>query len=136
MRFEGRVWKDGKYWLIEVPAFDALTQGRTKEEAYEMIQDLLETMANSPGFKVEIEKTSGERFLLNGDTRTLTALLLRRQRESRGITLAEAAQRLHQGSRNSYARYEQGKAMPSVEKIEELLHSVASDRRLVWRLDP
>ena len=52
MRFEGRMRKDGKFWLVEIPAFDAITQGRTKREALGMARDLLETMANTPGFEV------------------------------------------------------------------------------------
>jgi len=28
MRFEGRVWKDGKHWLVEVPMLDIMSQGR------------------------------------------------------------------------------------------------------------
>ena len=43
MRFEGRVKKDGRFWLVEIPAFDAVTQGRTKREAFEMAEDLIET---------------------------------------------------------------------------------------------
>ena len=62
------------------------------------------------------------------------ALLLRRQRESRGLTLAEAAERLGQRSKNAYARYEQGKAMPTVEKLEELLQAIAPDQRIVWHI--
>ncbi len=33
MRFEGRVWKDkgGKYWLVEVPLLDVMTQGTSKK---------------------------------------------------------------------------------------------------------
>ena len=61
------------------------------------------------------------------------ALLLRRQRERQGLTLAEAAERLGQSSRNAYARYEQGKAMPTLEKLEQLLQAVAPDQRIVWR---
>ena len=26
MRFEGRIRKDGRFWLVEIPAFDAVTQ--------------------------------------------------------------------------------------------------------------
>jgi transcriptional regulator with XRE-family HTH domain len=33
-----------------------------------------------------------------------------------------------------YARYEQGKSMPSVEKLDELLSAIAPDQRIVWRL--
>ena len=66
--------------------------------------------------------------------KTLIALLLRRQREKRGISLAEAAQLLEQKSRNAYARYEQGRTVPTVEKLEMLLKAIAPDQELVWRL--
>ena len=135
MRFEGRLWKDGRHWLVEVPALNAMTQGRTKAEAYEMIQDLVETMADRPGFEVAVHPLSGDRFEIGAnEVRTLVALLLKRQRERSGMTLAEAAERLHQRSRNAYARYEQGRAVPTVEKLEELLGAVAPDQEIVWRL--
>ena len=63
----------------------------------------------------------------------LLALLLRRQRERQGMTLSEAAERLGQTSKNAYARYEQGRAMPSVEKLEQLLKAIAPDQKIVWR---
>jgi ribosome-binding protein aMBF1 (putative translation factor) len=135
MRFEGRLWKDGRHWLIEVPALNAMTQGRTKDEAYEMIKDLVETMADKPGFEVMVEPISRDGFEIGAnEVRTLVSLLLRRQREKSGVTLAEAAERLHQKSRNAYARYEQGRAVPTVEKLEELLGAVAPGREIVWRL--
>jgi transcriptional regulator with XRE-family HTH domain len=62
------------------------------------------------------------------------ALLLRRQRERQGLTLAEAAKRMGQRSRNAYARYEQGKAVPTVEKLEQLLEAIAPDQKIVWRI--
>ena len=54
MRFEGRVWQDGSHWLIEVPALHALSQGYSREEAYEMIEDLVETMVDQPGFEAAV----------------------------------------------------------------------------------
>ena len=135
MRFEGRVWKDGEHWLVEVPALQAMTQGHTKNEAYEMIKDLVETMANTPGFEATVYPHSGSELEIGAnDVKVLVALLLRRQRERHGITLAEAAARLQQKSRNAYARYEQGQAAPTVEKIDELLRAIAPDQQLVWRL--
>jgi predicted transcriptional regulator len=67
-------------------------------------------------------------------TGVLVALLLRRQRELHGLTLTEVAARLGQRSKNAYARYEQGRAMPSVEKLEELLSAIAPGQRIVWRI--
>ena len=135
MRFEGQLRKEGRMWLIEIPAFDAMTQARTKREAYGMARDLLETMADTPGFEVTVYPGRGETFEIGANRlRVLLALLLRRQRERQGLTLAEAAERLGQSSRNAYARYEQGKAMPTVEKLEELLAAIAPDQRIVWHI--
>ena len=135
MRFEGRIRKDGRFWLVEIPAFDAVTQGRTKRETFAMAEDLIETMADVRGFQVTAFPRGGEIFEIEANqVGTLIALLLRRQRERHGLTLNEAAERLGQRSRNAYARYEQGKAMPSVEKLEQLLKAIAPDQRIVWRI--
>ncbi len=29
MRFSGKVYKDGKFWLAEIPILDVMTQGHT-----------------------------------------------------------------------------------------------------------
>lgn len=135
MRFEGRIRKDGKFWLVEIPAFDAITQGRTKREALAMAEDLLETMAAVKGFRVTALATGTETFEIGANRLgVLLALLLRRQRERHGLTLAEAAARLGQRSKNAYARYEQGKAIPTVLKLEQLLQAIAPDQRIVWRI--
>ncbi|HEX9732180.1 MAG TPA: helix-turn-helix transcriptional regulator [Thermoanaerobaculia bacterium] len=113
----------------------ALTQGRSRGEAYEMIKDLVETMASEPDFEVTVHPGSEDRFEIGAnDVKTLVALLLRRQREKRGISLAEAAKLLEQKSRNAYARYEQGQTVPTIEKLEKLLKAIAPDQELVWRL--
>ena len=135
MRFPGRIRKDGKFWLVEIPAFDAVTQGRTKREALTMAEDLIETMADVKGFRASAYSAGGETFEIGANRiGVLLALLLRRQRERRGLTLAQAAERLGQRSKNAYARYEQGKSMPTVEKLEQLLKAIAPDQRIVWHV--
>jgi DNA-binding XRE family transcriptional regulator len=135
MRFEGRIKKDGRFWLVEIPAFDAFTQGRTKREAFAMAKDLIETMADARGFRVTVFPAGKDAFEIGANRiGVLLALLLRRQRERQGLTLSEAAERLGQRSRNAYARYEQGKAMPSVEKLEQLLKAIAPHQRIIWRI--
>ena len=135
MRFPGRIKKDGRFWLVEIPAFDAMTQGRTKREAFAMAEDLIETMAGARGFRATVYPKGGETFEIGGNRITvLLALLLRRQRERHGLTLAEAAERLGQRSKNAYARYEQGKTMPTVEKLEQLLKAIAPDQKIVWHI--
>jgi ribosome-binding protein aMBF1 (putative translation factor) len=100
-----------------------------------MLEDLVETMVDSPVFEAKVYSQSDDRLELGSNNiKLLVALLLRRQREKRGITLAEAARRLDQKSRNAYARYEQGRAVPTVEKLEELLKAIAPDEDFVWRM--
>ena len=54
MRFSGRIFREGKYWAIEVPVLDVVTQGRTRREAYSMIGDAVESLVNKKDFKVTV----------------------------------------------------------------------------------
>ena len=135
MRFQGRIKRDGGWWLVEIPAFDATTQGRTKREAFAMAEDLIETMAGMQGFRAKVYPIRDGSFELGANrVDVLLALLLRRQRERQGLTLADVAARLGQRSKNAYARYEQGRAMPTVAKLEELLRAVAPSHRIIWNI--
>jgi hypothetical protein len=126
MRFYGKVYKDGQLWLAEIPILEAMTQGHTKKEAFVMVKDLLETLVNRPGFTVKVHPGQhGDFEVSSPDTRGMISLLLRRQRERSGLSLAQAAQRLGAKSRNAYARYERGTSVPTLEKLNELLQAVA-----------
>ncbi len=128
MRFLGKIYEDGEFWLAEVPVLDAMTQGHTREEALEMAEDLLMSLANRPEFSVEVHSGEGDTFEVSSpDTRGLVSLLLRRQRERSGLSLAEAADRLGARSRNAYARYERGASAPTLDKLSELLRAVSPD---------
>ncbi len=132
MQFYGKIYKDGKFWLAEVPILDAMTQGRTKKEAFVMVSDLLETLANRPGFSVTVHPgRHGDFQVGSNDTRGMISLLLKRQRERNGLSLAEAAQRMGAGSPNAYARYERGTSLPTVEKLTELIQAVAPGQDIV-----
>jgi predicted transcriptional regulator len=132
MRLSGRVFKVGKSWAIEVPILGMVTQGYTKKEAYEMIADAIESLVNKKGFKVEVYPGKGDYFELGSpDLSTLTAFLLRRQRMKQGLTLVEVANRLGAKSHNTYARYEQGKSIPTIEKFNKLLSALSPDNDFV-----
>ena len=132
MRFQGNVYKDGKFWLAEIPILDTMTQGYTRKEALSMVEDLLVTLVNRPGFSVQVHPSKqGDFEVSSTDTRTMTSLLLRRQRERSGLSLAEVAKRLGAKSRNTYARYERGTSAPTLEKLNELLQAVSPDRDFV-----
>ncbi len=132
MRFAGRVYKDGKFWLAEVPIFEATTQGRSRNEAFLMVSDWFETMANEPGFRIDIVAKRGEIFHITAeDTRTLIRLLLQRRREISGLSLGDVAKRLGAKSRNAYARYESGRSVPTFDKLDELLQAVSPGKDFV-----
>jgi len=132
MRLPGRVWKEGRHWLAEVPLLDALTQGRTRAEALRMLVDLVGTMADKGGFSAQVfPGDGGELELGTPDVATLVAVMLRRQREKHGLSLSEVALRLGARSKTAYARYEQGRSVPSVEKLFELLAAVSPSRDFV-----
>lgn len=134
MRFYGKVYRDGNFWLAEVPIFEAMTQGRTRKEALLMIGDWFESMINKPGFSATIYPGNKGEFEVGAeDVRAMIGLLLKRQREISGLSLAEAAERLGAKSRNAFARYEHGTSVPSIEKLDHLLRAVSPGRDFVLR---
>lgn len=127
MRFEGRIWKDkgSKYWLVEVSLLEVMTQGTSKNDAYFMISDAIEGLVNQKGFKVDVRPLDRESFTVGASRESaMIALMLKRQREAHRLTLAEVARRLGQKSPNAYARYEQGKSLPTLEKLNKLMKAI------------
>lgn len=127
MRFEGRIWKDkcSKYWLVEVPLLDVMTQGTSKNDAYSMISDAIEGLVNQKGFRVDVRPLDRESFTVGASQESaMIALMLKRQREAHRLTLVEVARRLGQKSPNAYARYEQGKSLPTLEKLNKLMKAI------------
>ena len=87
MRLEGKIWKHGRHWLVEVPALDVMTQGRTRADALRMIADLVETMADEEGMSVDVHPgANGLLAIETSDAAALEAVVLRRQREKHGIS--------------------------------------------------
>jgi predicted RNase H-like HicB family nuclease len=132
MELEGKVWKDGKYWLIEVPILDVMTQGKSKKDALEMIEDAVMGLIESyfegkvgKDFSVTAMARGSDAFgLTANDTKLLMALSLIKQREKSQSTVREVAERLGSKSPNAYAQYERGKVSVTLEKYEALLAAV------------
>jgi DNA-binding XRE family transcriptional regulator len=132
MRFSGKVYRDGTHWLAEVPIFEAMTQGRSRKEALAMIEDWFCSMVDRTGFSVQAHLVgNGQVEIVASDLEPMIGLLLQRQRHQSGLSLAEVAKRLGAKSRNAYARYERGDSLPTVTKLDELLHAISPDRDLV-----
>ncbi|MBI5814639.1 MAG: helix-turn-helix transcriptional regulator [Nitrospinae bacterium] len=128
MWVQGHVRKRGKFWLVDFPALDAATQGMSKAEAYDMARDLVETLADIEGFKLSISITAakGSVFYAGADdAKSFAAFLLRRWRQTHGLTLEEAASRLGSRSLNAYSRYEKGRNEPTISMMEKLVEAIS-----------
>jgi hypothetical protein len=131
MQIKGTVTKDGKWWLIEFPLLNAMTQGRTRKEALAMGADWVESDINRDDFSATVSyEGDGVVSLTCNDDKALLALVLRRLREQSGLSLVQAGKRLGSDSPNAYGRYEQGKASPTITKLNELVQAVAPGKEL------
>jgi hypothetical protein len=111
-----------------------MTQGRTRAEALEMIGDWLETMIDRKRFRARVYSTGKNTFEVSGsNAAAMTALLLRRRREASGSSLRDVASRLGASSRNAYARYERGEAVPTLDKLDALLKAASPEGDFVIR---
>ena len=134
MRLSGRVFKSGRFWAVEVPILNVVTQGRTKKEAFLMIADSIESLADREDFRVEVFPGRGQRFEVGAnDQGALMAFLLKRLRLKKGLSLLQVAEILGIKSPNAYARYEQGVSVPTVEKLTQLLSAVSPGADFVLR---
>lgn len=97
-----------------------------------MIADMLESLVNKDDFKVKVYKEKKDSFEVGpSEPKHMVSLLLQRKRELSGLLLAQVASKLGMKSRNTYARYEEGRSVPSVEKLNELLNAVCPQRDIV-----
>jgi hypothetical protein len=80
MRFEGRVFRCGRHWAIELPLLEVVTQSCSKRDAFLMIDDAIESLAWRRPFKVEVIPGKGDHFEIGArDEAALPALLSRRR---------------------------------------------------------
>lgn len=128
MIFEGKVVapaRGARYWEVKIPQLGVFTQGKSEKDAYAMAADALETLVDRKGFHAQIFPMSSGRFLITAnDSRPLIARWLYRMRVDVGLSLREVAARMGAASSEAWARYESGRASPTVDKLVELLHAV------------
>lgn len=132
MRLSGSVYRDGRYWIIEVPILDVMTQGFSEQDAYDMIADAIESLVYREGFRIEVFPERDGYFEIEAsDTAVLIAFLLKQERLKSGLSLKQVAERLGAKSHNAYARFEQGRSVPTIEKLAELYAAVSPEKDLV-----
>ena len=135
MLIEGRIIKDGRWWVVDIPALRAMTQGATKREAYEMADDIVDVIRNDVGMEnleYAVVKVKGETFYIDiPDSAGAAALILKRQRRKSGLSVRKAAANMGSSSPRAISGYESGARAPGIEKFEELLDAAAPGKRLV-----
>ncbi|HWO23738.1 MAG TPA: helix-turn-helix transcriptional regulator [Kofleriaceae bacterium] len=133
MLISGRIWKDGSMWLAESEIVDVCTQGRSRKDALAMLADAFETLIDDPKVKITVEELDDEGGVTIESNRpaVLAAFVLQRLRLRSGRSLSQVAESMGRASKNAYARYEQGDAIPTIEKFEELLRAVSNDATLI-----
>lgn len=123
----GKVWKSNtsKYWLIYVPMLDLRTEGSSKKDAIDMLEDAIQMLVHKKGFKVDIHFKSEGKFVIGAnDQKAWIAFFLQRARAKQGLTIEEVARRMGATSKTAYARYEYGETLPSLDKLSEILDAV------------
>lgn len=131
MELEGKIWKSGKFWLVEVPSVEVMTQGHTRAEALKMIADAIEGLVScyfpdeAKDFKITVQDyKKGIIGVSSSNKSIMLAFSLRRQREYSKSTIREVSQRLGSNSPNAYAKYEKGRIRISLDQYERLLQAV------------
>lgn len=131
----GKTWKDGNVWLIEVPALDLMTQGKSQENALDMIKDAIESLINVKSFNIDVRLTGRYDFEIvaegHANMSYLIALLLKRLRAKSKLSLEDMRKKLHVKSRTTYAQYERANIMPGLDTFMNFLHAMGFQTNLV-----
>ena len=137
MIFEAKIWKDKKFWIAEVQSLYAVTQGRSKEDAKEMLKDwILCSLDNPKDLQIKIHEPVKSQFLVEtiGNQAQIIALIFKQQRAQSGMSVRELAKKLEFKSANAYAQYERGKTEPSLSQIERILKAIDPSKKIQFKI--
>jgi transcriptional regulator with XRE-family HTH domain len=130
MMIPGEIIHDGGWYTVTVDALGADTQGRSRKAACRALADLISDYAADYGFaNLVVDVVDGGTdtlFVTADDPAKLIALMLRRLRDASSLSLAEVTGEMRAKSRNDWAQYEQGKHVPSIAKLQQMLDAVGS----------
>ncbi len=128
--------KEGKFWVVEIPALDLMTQGLSKAEAYRVAGTVVEDVVGKAGFKVSVHKVGKNGFVLEANNSAeLIPLMLRRQRTKMGISVREASLLMGSSSPNAWGAYEQGRRAPTLDQLERMIQALNKKSQLVIRIE-
>lgn len=134
MLLEITVRKNDQWWLSEIVELGLMSQGKSRKEALEMILDAVQELYGKTALNLKVI-TKAEKYFLHSDADSkLIAFILKRLRLRSGLTLQEVAKKLGSNSPNTYARYEQGKANPTLNQLKKLLRSLNSKAEVTLKI--
>jgi DNA-binding XRE family transcriptional regulator len=123
--------QEGIWWSAHCDIAGIFTQGKSKADAMRALADAFEDVIHRQGFRVTVTALDGDEVhVAASDPALLLGIVLRYQREAHGLSLADVAKRIGASSRNAYARYEHGTAMPKLDTVQALLQAVAPELAL------
>lgn len=110
--------KKGGMWAVGVPILGIFSQGRTKTEAFAMIEEAVQLAADIP---VVVEPHGEHSFTVRPkNEKSIEEFVKFMFRQNRGdLSVRAAATKLGSRSPNAYARYEQGDE-PGLLKLDDL----------------
>ena len=97
MELEGKIWKSGKFWFMEIPSIDVCTQGFSRQKALKMIEDAIKVLIEGyfpkqdlNSFKITVnDYGKNEIGITTTNNSLMVAFSLIRQRELSKSTVRE-----------------------------------------------
>ena len=136
MKLEGKLLPPhetkSKYWAAEIPVIGLYTQGTRQQDAIAMVKDAIHSLNND--LKVDITLENNSTFLVGcKNQKAFLAFIFSRIRIEKKLNTREAALKLNSKSPNTLGRYEQGKAIPRLDTLEEILKALNPKINLILR---
>lgn len=131
MKLKGNYYKDGSWWLAEIPSIQYLEQGKTKSELFELVKSGIQLLMEDTPFKCTVEDQGEGEFILSSDNpRVMGCFIIKRLREAQGLSIREVAQKLGHKSHTEFARHESGKTAMTLETFNKYVQAL-SDKDIV-----
>jgi Helix-turn-helix len=128
MRIEGKVWKDGKFWVVALPVLDFSTQALKASEVEMMMIDAVRSAMEEPKLQVKFLKTGQDTWSLEfAEAKDFVTFFLKQLRLQQGLSIEEVSKRLGYKSRASYFQYEVGRREPSIGQFEAIVKAMSQD---------
>ena len=82
-RVVGKVWKDGDWWISEIPALDITTQGHDFLDSVTMAKDTIESLIGVKGFKAFFFIKKNNEFEIESNNKQLLMKLMEERKNTR-----------------------------------------------------